>query len=233
MNKFKFKFQLLLLTLFVLTNIFSVNVQAEENKPKTTLKQYTSVFQAILSIFKSPESRFISRHGEMCLISPGNSGKQLVWSDRPLFVWRGKTVEPEIKLFNAVTNDESSSELDPVWSETIPPNIQTIAYAGEELEPGLTYEWEFTSRGKPYRQTIVLIEQSQREAISSELTALSNQLQANNATAEDMAIAKADYFLQQNLGSDALQELYSVENPSTTLTTRINEIELHLCNLDR
>ena len=38
-----------------------------------------------------------------------------------------------------------------------------------------------------------------------------------------------DYFIQQKLGSDALQQLYSVENPSPNLTQQITDIEQYLC----
>ena len=225
----KFKPRLLFLTIFIFASILSLDAKAAESTPKTPTKQHTSILQAILSIFKSSEDRFISRNSSMCLISPGNSGQELIWSDRPLFIWQGRTVEPQINLYSSMVNDDSLDEPELIWSETIAPNSQTIAYTGEKLEPGSTYQWEFISHGKPYRQTMVLMEQSQREAISTELTALDNRLKTSKASAEEMAIAKADFFLQHKLGSDALQQLYSVADPDSDLASQIDDFEDRLC----
>ena len=227
MNRISLK--LLLSTSLILINIIPTNIQAEENTstPKSP-KQQTSILEAILSLFKSPENRFITRGNKVCLISPGNIGEQLIWSDRPLFVWQGKIGESEINLIKSA---ESFRE-EVVWTQTIPENTQTIAYTGDDLQPGSTYNWELVSNDTTYRQTITLIEQSQREAIAAELTALKNKLVSNGATKEDIAIATADYFIGKKLGYDALQQLYSVPNPSPRLTEQITEIEQHLCNLN-
>lgn len=39
------------------------------------------------------------------------------------------------------------------------------------------------------------------------------QLQSTGVKVEDVAIAKADYFVKQKLGSDALYELYYIKPP--------------------
>lgn len=43
------------------------------------------------------------------------------------------------------------------------------------------------------------MEESSRQAIAVELTTLKQELQINGATPEDMAIAFADYFIEQQL----------------------------------
>ena len=227
----KTNLRLLLLTSLLLTNIIPTTARSEENTsiPVQSSKQSTSIVEAILSLFKSPERRFITRGDEVCLVSPGDSGEQLIWSDRPLFIWQGKIPESEINLTESTKN---FGEEELVWTETVPENTQTIAYTGDELQLGATYDWELISNGTTYRQTITLMEESQREAIAAELAALENKLENNHATKEDIAIAKADYFIQQQLGYDALQQLYSVPNPSSSLTEQITEIERHLCNIN-
>jgi hypothetical protein len=201
------------------------NTQTTESNPQ----QSTSILQAILSLFKSPENRLITRGSEVCPISPGNLGEQVIWSDRPLFIWQGKIPQSKINVYSAEVNYNYSRDRQVVWQETIPAKTQTITYAGEKLQPGFTYDWEFISNGKTYNPTFILMEQSQRQAIATELTALESQLKASSKTAEDIAIAKADYFLQQQLWSDALQQLYSVSNPSPDLTDKIKNIEQYLC----
>ena len=134
--------------------------------------------------------------------------------------------QAEINLYSTAINDPNEK---PVWTETIPPDTNTITYTGRELQPGSTYDWELVSDDNTYRKTMQLMEQPQRKAIAAELTSITNNLQDSNATAEDIAIAKADYFINQKLGSDALQELYSVENPSADLAEQISNIEQQLC----
>lgn len=217
--------KLLISVSLILIDISLIAAQAENDNSPETPRQSTSIMQALMSLFRSSENRFISRGESVCLISPGNSGEQLVWSDRPLFIWRGEMMTPtEINLYTA-GNDLNEQ---PVWTETILPNTNTITYTGQ-LQPGSTYDWELVSDDNTYRKTMQLMEQPQREAIAAELTSITNNLQDSNATAEDIAIAKADYFISQKLGSDALQELYSVENPSADLAEQISNIEQQLC----
>ncbi|MEM7590275.1 MAG: hypothetical protein AAF383_01920 [Cyanobacteria bacterium P01_A01_bin.83] len=217
--------KLLISALIILTNSSSITAQAENDNSPETPRQSTSIMQALMSLFKSSEKRFISRGERACLISPGNSGEQLVWSDRPLFIWRGEMMTPaEINLYTA--GNEANEQ--PVWTETIPPSTNTITYTGQ-LQPGATYDWELVSDDNTYRKTMQLMEQPQREAIAAELTSITNNLQDSNANAEDIAIVKADYFISQKLGSDALQELYSVDNPSADLAEQISNIEQQLC----
>ena len=71
--------------------------------------------------------------------------------------------------------------------------------------------------------------QLEREKITSELSTLETKLQTEGATTEDIGIAKADYFVEQQLWSDALQQLHSVENPSPNLTQKIADIKQYLC----
>ena len=229
MNKISLK--ILLLTSLILVNIIPATVRAEDSTstPAKSPKQSTSILEAILSLFKSPERRFISRGDGVCLMSPGNLGEQLIWSERPLFIWQGKIPESKISLTKSAENSGEKEQL--LWTQIVSENTQTIAYTGEALQPGSTYYWELISDGKTDGRIITLMTEFQREAIAAELTALENKLENDSATEEDIAIAKADYFVRQKLGSDALQQLYSMSNPSPRLTAQIIEIEQHLCDI--
>ena len=228
----KFKSNLLLSILLIAANVCPTAIHAQEKTPTTTEtpQQGASILKSILSLFKSPENRLITRGDEVCPISPGNLGEQVIWSDRPLFVWQGKIPQSKITLYSPTTNYNYEQDEQIVWTQTVPPQTTTIAYAGEQLQPGFSYDWEFVSGEKIYRPTFILMEESAREKISAELTTLETRLQSNNAATEEIAIAKADYFIQQQLWSDALQQMYSVENPSADLTNKITEIEQYLCN---
>ncbi|MEO0927008.1 MAG: hypothetical protein AAFY63_14165 [Cyanobacteria bacterium J06643_13] len=211
----------LLSTSLILISLIPLTVRAEkESPPPEKPKQSTSIFRAVLSLFKTSERRMMTRGDEVCLISPGNGAEQLIWSDRPLFIWWGEISESQINLYR-------QEQL--IWTETVPANSQTIAYSGAALEPGVKYDWELVANGRNYRQTIVLLEQSQQKAIAAELASLNRQLKTNKATIEAIAIARAEYFLDQELSSDALQQLYLVKNPSPELTAQIANFEDRLC----
>ncbi|MEL6928286.1 MAG: hypothetical protein AAFO95_06610 [Cyanobacteria bacterium J06600_6] len=215
------RFKQILSASLILVSLTPLGAQAEtKNPPPQEDKQSTSILQAVLSLFKSSERRMMTRGEEVCLISPGNKSEQLIWSDRPLFVWWGEIFESEINLYQ----DDRL-----VWTKAVPDNTQSIAYDGEPLEPGLTYDWELISNNKNYRQTIVMLEQHRQKAIATELTNLDRHLKTNKTTAEAIAIVKAEHFLHRELGSDALQQLYLIKNPSPELTSQINDFEDRLC----
>ncbi|MEO1669308.1 MAG: hypothetical protein AAFR77_00765 [Cyanobacteria bacterium J06631_2] len=215
------RLQKILSTSLILINLIPLGIRAEtKNPPPQKPKQSTSILQAVLSLFKSSERRMMTRGEEVCLISPGNSGEEIIWGDRLLFVWWGEISESEINLYQ----DEQL-----VWTKIVSANTQTIAYDGESLEPGSTYDWELVANDKKYRQTIVLLEQASQKAIARDLVNLDSQLKSNKATAEEKAIARAKYFLDQELGSDALQQLYLVKNPSADLTSQRDDFEERLC----
>ena len=215
------RFKQILLTSAILINLIPLAVLGKnQNPPPEKPKQSTSILEAVLSLFKSRERRMMTRGEEVCLISPGNKGEQLIQSDRPIFVWWGQIFESQINLYHG-------DKL--VWTKTVPANSQTIAYDGEPLKSGETYDWELVSNGQNYRQTIVLLEEERRKAIAKESIDLDNRLTTERATAEEKAIAKAEYFLDKKLSSDALQQLYSVKNASPDLTSQIDDFEDRLC----
>ena len=192
-------------------------------------KKSTSILEAILSLLKSPENRLITRGNELCPMSPGNIGEQVIWSDRPLFVWAGTTTESQISVFSPTTNFNYEQDDQLIWTQTVAADSESVAYDGAALEPGLTYDWHLLNANKKYRLTFILMEQREREAIARELAALEEELQVTDASSEDIAIAKADYFVQRQLWSDALQELYAVKNPSPLLVNKTQAIANYLC----
>jgi hypothetical protein len=68
-----------------------------------------------------------------------------------------------------------------------------------------------------------------RDRLAAELAAMETQLSAAGSTAEEIALERANYFAQRDLWSDALQEIYSVKNPSAALTSNAQEILTYLC----
>ena len=205
-------------------------VRAQDNPDSATnRRESSSVLERILSLFKSRQNSLITR-GDVCFVSPGSVGEQLVWSDRPLFIMDGEIPEARIEIHSPTTNYNYERDGQIVWTTDLAPNTTTLAYTGEPLQPGFVYDWVFSKSEKTYEPiAFKLMSQPEREQIAGELNTLETELQQQGATTEDIAIAKADFFVSRQLLSDALQQLHSVEQPSSTLVSEIADVKKYLC----
>ncbi|MBD0268848.1 MAG: hypothetical protein ICV77_11210 [Cyanobacteria bacterium Co-bin8] len=90
-----------------------------------------------------------------------------------------------------------------------------VAHSGAPLEAG-TYDWQFfmIAPTHVYATSFEIMDDEAYERIAAELETLQADLEAEGADAETIVLARAAYFIQQELASDALQELFSVSNPS-------------------
>lgn len=178
-----------------------------------------------LSRRKVPGGGRGSKEVTICAISPERLdstklGIQEIWSVQPLFLWniQGGTVQ-QIELLNR----ESEQVF---WSKKIPRGQTKVIYDGKPLQPGQSYLWRLShspSAGMTYYQFKVMGVQK-RDLITNELTKLEEQLKKQRVPAEKIALEKANYFIQQELWSDALREIYSVPNPSPELTKMIQKV---------
>jgi hypothetical protein len=69
------------------------------------------------------------------------------------------------------------------------------------------------------------MEPQKRDRIADELA----RLVPSSATEEEVALIRSQYFAEQGLWLDALQELYVVKNPSEILKQNIQEITNQIC----
>ena len=135
-----------------------------------------------------------------------------VWSDRPMFVWRGPIGEIEVR-------QQGSNDV--LWRETIPQGVGRIQYAGESLQPGETYNWVlFDLQNNAIRSmAFKVMDAREREQVSTQLQSLERELKAKGATVEESAARRAQYFAQRQLWSDAWREAFSVDNPVAIIGT--------------
>ena len=173
-----------------------------------------------------------SRGNKPCAIAPQPiTTSTVVWSDRPMFVWRGVTGRIEVRptgsqkvLWNK-TRIEGQSEQ----------GQSSALYAGEALQPGQSYEWllfdPFALEETPPIQVVTfrVMDAKQRDRIKTQLQNLEAELKAKKASAEEIAVHRAQYFAQKNLWLDVLQEAYSVKNPSPALVGIIQDLPTKLC----
>ncbi|MBD2607055.1 hypothetical protein H6G81_21620 [Scytonema hofmannii FACHB-248] len=224
MNKFLLPILVLsasLSTLPILPN------QAQSAKKTATMQGFSwiNISQALFS--KKPPIR--PRKGgsrlptdDICMISPdAPSVRRIVWSDRPIFIWKGAVQKIAVRT-------RGSNEY--LWSQNVA-GAQNANYTGMALQPGQTYEWlvfigEFPSKFVPFQ----VMDAQQSKRITSDLN---NLIKAKKANSEAIALAKANYFIQNQLWSDALQQAYSVENPSRELAQILKDIPDKLCNQEQ
>lgn len=171
--------------------------------------------------------------GEICTIAPqglvsSNNEKVnlVIWSDKPLFLWRikgGKATKIEI-----FEKGESEVLETLVMSE----GKTKIIYKGKLLQPGQSYTWQLSANlgrrtVKDNGTDFQIMDAQKRLSIASDLTKLEALLKQQQASVEKIALEKANYFAQKELWSDVLQQLYSVSKPSQELTETIKNIEAY------
>lgn len=220
MNKF------LLSTLVILATIFTIVPNQAQSVKKNSIQPTFSWTNFSLALFsKKPPiqpRKGVSRDPVfICMISPDAPTEgRIVWSDRPIFIWKGAVQKIAVRI--------SGSEKD-LWSKTVA-GTQRINYTGKALQPGQTYDWLVFEDKSSYKSVHFQVMDAQRDRITTDLNTLENQRKAKKDDPEAIALAKASYFVQNQLWADALQQVYSVEKPSAQLAQIRQDIPDKLCN---
>ncbi|MEH2440698.1 DUF928 domain-containing protein [Nostoc sp.] len=165
---------------------------------------------------------------DVCMISPDEpKTTRIVWSDRPLFIWQGQV--NKIVLLNKNTGKK--------WTQPVTETQNISTYTGDEpLQPGQTYEWRVFFEDSLSKEELSsgvnfqVMEAQQSDRITADLQILEKQLKAENKDTEAIALAKAKYFAENQLWSDVLQQVYSVQFRSDELQKTIKNID-KLCDL--
>lgn len=186
-----------------------------------------------------------SRDGLLCLITPSSTdgGVSHVWSPSPQFVWAEKFLDPgvrgSVEQIAVVLPDSQTV----VWSQRVkdsdastttmpsPWRLEQLAYNGETLQPGQTYQWvALDRRQRPLDSGVFqVMPLAKQQAITAKLIALEETMANQGATAEEMAAEKAFYFAEQQLWSDAMQTAFSVQDPSQALAEFQSQLPSQLC----
>ncbi|HEY9646201.1 MAG TPA: hypothetical protein V6C88_07525 [Chroococcidiopsis sp.] len=163
--------------------------------------------------------------GAPCLIAP-HYPEMVVWSDRPLFIWQGEAMAIALRLPGSAA---------PFWQKSVTGMTQ-FHYDGAALQPGQIYEW--LVYGPASEQPLMIrvfqvMPDGERQAIAAELDQLTAQLTAQLTTQEPnetIAIARVNALIDQGLWADAIQELFSIPQPSAAIAQYQQAITTHLCN---
>ncbi|MBN3958724.1 hypothetical protein [Nostoc sp. NMS8] len=206
--------------------------------PRQIIAQNTFIGSIASFWGRTPKRRLVSRSG-VCAISPGLVETYYVWSDRPLFLWYSSG---ENKTAQLIVRDPATEEV--VWMQTVNLTDQKVFYSGEKaLEAGKPYQWELLASGNSIvtpRSTFQIMADGDRNKIQTDLQTLEQKLKVNKASPEEIALQKADYFVNYkithkteegifHLWSDALEILYKVDKPSPSFITKRQEKVEDLC----
>ncbi|MBD3884704.1 DUF928 domain-containing protein [Phormidium tenue FACHB-886] len=164
----------------------------------------------------------LSRSGGFCPISPGLVETDTIWSDRPLFIWQGAVEQIQLRVLGGQ---------DILWRQTLNPQQHSVVYSGPALLPGQIYQWELLGQSNANVSFVFqVMELDQRVPIAAQIQEIEAEASADRASKEGIAMEQAQYFANQNLWSDALQVLYSIDPPSPKITQAIQQIEVSLCS---
>ncbi|MBV6622705.1 MAG: DUF928 domain-containing protein [Rivularia sp. (in: Bacteria)] len=232
MNKIQSKLNLKLrssiLSATALISLFSLTPQpvyAQRISPTTSF--WNKIFKPSR---RDPEPPIKPRKGTsrpgkpICLISPdAPSQTRIIWNTKPFFLWQGDIKKVAVGI-------PGSKEL----KTQIVTGNQNLNYTGEPLEPGKTYRFliflsELESASPTGFVPFKIMEAPQRNRIGAELKLLERLQKNKGADSEKIALTKAKYFADKGLWMDALQQAYSVPNPSPELSQIIEGIPNELC----
>ncbi|MEQ8754692.1 MAG: hypothetical protein RID09_14405 [Coleofasciculus sp. G1-WW12-02] len=218
-----------LITWLVGYQLFIPRITLAQRQPLPWLDLYQTNSSSNNNTEPPARGRTGGSRGSVCPISPAYNplAIPLVWSNRPLFMWRLKEGEEigKLELWQHVTQDV-------VWSKQVSPSEDMLLYDGEALQPGERYFWVlFNQDSVPlYRLAFQMVDQPTRDRISSDLMTIEAQLQDDRASTEEIAYAKAQYFATRQMWADVLQQAYSVENPSMALTDFLQMTRQQFCS---
>jgi hypothetical protein len=219
------------------TSAMGLHESGDRPLPLTTVQRQLQA-QANQSVWqKRPRRPLTIRSGILCAISPGLIGKLDSWSDRPLFLWQGEGSQIRVRDYHQ--RDQI------LWEASVSKAQASLRYEGPVmLQPGQQYQWQIVSSVNPVAsnartlnrptkqgtwETFRILPSEQRQAIATELRTLEQTLQQQNASVEDIALSKANFFVDRDLWSDALQVLYEVQNPSAQFVEQRSTYVAGLC----
>lgn len=163
------------------------------------------------------------RGDEICMAAFAPDIVQNMWRDRPVFVVQG--IPRSLALYEGDATD-------PFW--TYPVNqADLVPYSGSALTPGTTYTLrashpDFPSTRYEERPFIVLSEAGQ-ENIATDLLMLQQEMTEAGGDAEAIALARADYFWQQGLETEAWAEIMPLQGESAEVTEAVEMALENLC----
>lgn len=194
-----------------------------------------SILESLLSLLQKKPFLGGSRNGnEFCGITPAVLGaSNVVWSDRPLFLWEGRVQSLELRPYKF---DVPYAKQPILWN--LRPSNQWAVYPNQLLQAGQRYVWQSTylsQANEPiqWQWTFQVMEKPERDRIGQDLKNLEMQLKAQNASGEEVALSRAHFFAAKDLWSDAIQQIYDIGYPFSEGDYFLQATTKHICHTDQ
>ena len=234
---------MLLVTLSVLTDCSILFLHSAFAAPIQISQQFS--WGNILAGLRRRKPPMGSR-GEICILSPAEVEEVTLMVDtQPVFLWQGRAgaialrrageAQPFWRKPTGVYPERgtASHRVERVQLSLQKPGVRRFRYTGEPLQPGQTYElllFEFSATPYPKaRQSFRIIPEAERTQVVADLNRLNQNLKAKGLSEEQISLHRANNFVRNQLWSSAVQEVYSVKNPSAELSKVVQEIPAKIC----
>ncbi|NJL61904.1 MAG: hypothetical protein HC903_08820 [Methylacidiphilales bacterium] len=195
-----------------------------------------------------------ARNFNLTPISPGLVDTIISWNSKPLFLWDSNLNSTEYQNTKLIVREFDTQKQ--VWESNIDINQKKAVYnSKEQLRPGTLYVWLIEKEQEKEKSNLIeptlfrIMSVKERKKIDIELQELEKKYRLAGVSPEEIELRKTEYFLNyqfidlsnntmNNLWSDALTSLFSVEKPSQTFielrenlfknikTSSLNKIEL-------
>ena len=214
-----------------LEQLKDVNLEADE-LPRTSQAQSSpaldSSFLEWLNTPPNPdaeETPRTSRGGsEFCFVALDQETVTPLWSDRPVFLIQGGVRN---LILHQVDNEE------PIWTHSAS-DTEAITYDGPPLQPGIVYvlraEHPVFSNDIFVTRQLTLLSVEDQVEIATTLSDLETELQGAGQSEAAIALARADYFWQQELTVDAWAAVLPLQPTSETVSEAIATAYERICS---
>lgn len=200
-----------LLALLILSPLILLPLGIElswaQTQNPTSQSSWDDIWQRIVRRRDQEKPR--TSRGLICPVVPQLVEQRVIWRDRPIFVWKGEVKTVSVYAF--------SDPQPPLWTLKGLGNSNSVVYAGKSLKPGTRYIWQGEKELKVSQVIFQMLDQPARDRVTAKLRQLETKLQQQKVPPEARVQQRVQFFLNQNLFLDAIQELYAVPQPSPEL----------------
>ncbi|HEY9761100.1 MAG TPA: hypothetical protein V6D07_01180 [Trichocoleus sp.] len=159
---------------------------------------------------------------EFCLVSPRDDAA--IFSTRPVFSWKGGTVQ-RIEL-----RDLTENEL--AWSGNLDLPVPQLAYRMTPLVPGHRYQWKAfgSSRQVVGTAEFEIMGEEERASIETALNTLRTQLTQQGTSPAQINVEVVTYLASMGLEADAITAAVNATPSAPALGRYIRTVRERSCN---
>jgi len=165
--------------------------------------------------------------GGICLLAPVQlPGVTPVWSDRPLFLWRGPVAKLDVVAADGTVLWETTT-----W-ESSNADVYTRVYDGPSLQPDTDYAWQVypvDGTGPTFTIPFKLLTATDSQQVANDLVAFEATLDGEEVPDAERPLAYVNFFADQNLWADALRVAFTVAEPGDAVKQYQQRV-LDTCN---